>query len=134
MHLVRIFYDRVSTDDLLGPVFARAVPDWTKHRQVLTAFWCQIELGIRGFRGSPVKQHAALASVEPLTSDQFGRWVWLFCDTVDSAWRGPHAESIKLKATALAHAQARAVPNACWNGELNAQVRSVLEAPHHLRP
>ena len=111
--LVQIFYARIATDELLGPVFTQqADVDWREHHETLTAFWCQLELGIRGFHGAPTQKHSALSKEIPFRREQFARWVWLFHDTVDSGWEGPHAESIKAKASMIARVQSKVVENA----------------------
>ncbi len=116
--LVRRFYLRVGKDDLLSPVFVdHAGVDWDAHRQTLTAFWCKVELGLPGFEGAPTQKHSALSATRPFRAEQFARWVWLFHDTIDNRWRGPHAESIKARAVMIAKAQSRMVTNAePWNG------------------
>ena len=111
--LVRIFYTRVAEDPLLGPVFVRqAQVDWDEHQHTLTAFWCKLELGLPGYFGSPTEKHAALSAVRPFRAVQFERWIALFHDTIDSGWEGPHAESIKARATQIAKLQSRLVPGA----------------------
>ncbi|MEM7306073.1 MAG: group III truncated hemoglobin [Planctomycetota bacterium] len=116
--LVRAFYARVRTDELLGPVFNdQAHVDWDEHIPRLTAFWCKIELGIPGFIGAPTQKHSALSSTIPFAAKQFGRWVALFHETVDEGWCGPHAESIKANSVRIARAQSLAVIRAePWAG------------------
>ena len=116
--LVATFYKRVESDDLLGPVFVRqARVNWTEHLPKITAFWCKLEHGMPGFNGAPTQKHNALSSVEAFRAEQFERWVALFHDTVDSGWAGPHAESIKARAVAIAKAQSMIVVGAeQWNG------------------
>jgi len=117
--LVETFYERVREDDLLGPVFLdQAVVDWGEHLPKLTAFWCQLELGIPGFHGLPTQKHSALSSVRPFRAEQFGRWVALFHDTVDGGWAGPRAESIKSRAEQIAKLQSRIVQGAEPWGEV----------------
>ncbi|MEM7307932.1 MAG: group III truncated hemoglobin [Planctomycetota bacterium] len=111
--LVETFYGRVRRDALLAPVFVeQAQVDWEEHIPKLTAFWCKLELGIPGFHGAPTQKHSALSSVVPFRAEQFERWVALFHDTVDREWRGPHADSIKARATQIASVQSRVVSGA----------------------
>ena len=111
--LVRQFYARVEIDDLLRPVFVdQAEVDWETHLPKITAFWCQMELGIPGFDGFPTRAHALLSEETPFRAEQFGRWVGLFHDTVDRGWAGPRAESMKHRAILIAQAQSRLVPTA----------------------
>ncbi len=116
--LVRAFYERVAVDDLLAPVFVdQAAVNWETHRPRITAFWCQLELGIEGFHGAPTQKHRKLSAEEPFRAEQFARWVSLFHDTIDQRWAGPHAESIKARATTIAMIQSQVVPTAePWPG------------------
>ena len=117
-HLVRIFYARVEKDDLLGPIFVeQASVDWREHALKLTAFWCQQELGIAGFHGSPTQKHSVLSKNKAFRAELFARFVGLFHDTVNSSWDGPHAESVKARALEIARAQSQVVVNAePWDG------------------
>lgn len=118
--LMEDFYARVRGDDLLAPVFLlQASVDWGEHLPKLTAFWCQLELGIPGFHGLPTQKHSALSREEPFRAEQFGRWVALFHDTVDEGWRGPRADSIKARAAQIARLQSRVVEGAePWGADL----------------
>ena len=42
--LVATFYARAREDDVLGPVFNRAVHDWDEHIAQITDFWSSIML------------------------------------------------------------------------------------------
>ncbi len=111
--LVRTFYDRVAVDDLLGPVFVdQAKVDWEEHLPRLTGFWCQLELGITGYVFQPTQKHTELSNRVPFRAEQFQRWVDLFHGTIDAGWQGPHAESMKARAVAIAKAQSMVVPSA----------------------
>lgn len=111
--LVRTFYARVAVDDLLAPVFVdQAAVDWDEHLPKITAFWCKMELGIPGYAGAPTEQHTRHSDVEPFRAQQFARWVSLFHDTIDTAWAGPHADSIKARAVMIASIQSRIVESA----------------------
>ncbi|MFT7465072.1 MAG: hemoglobin [Pseudohongiellaceae bacterium] len=117
--LVDSFYARVREDDLLGPVFVgQAQVNWDEHLPKITAFWCQLELGLPGFHGLPTQKHNALSKVQPFRAEQFGRWVELFHDTVDRGWVGPRAESIKARAGQIAKLQSRVVEDAEAWGEM----------------
>ncbi len=108
--LVRVFYARVQIDDLLSPVFVdQADVNWEEHLPRITAFWCKLEFGLPGFNGAPTQKHSALSSEIPFRAEQFGRWVELFHDTIDEAWSGAHADSIKQRAVKIATVQSRAV-------------------------
>jgi len=116
--LVNTFYARVQRDDLLAPVFVdQAEVDWDEHLPKLAAFWCKLEFGMPGFHGAPTQTHSRLSSVAPFRAEQFARWVELFHNTIDAGWTGPHAESIKARATMIAKVQSQMVVGAeTWNG------------------
>lgn len=115
--LVPTFYDRVQRDDLLGPIFTEvAQVDWDEHLPKLTAFWCQMVLGIPGFRGSPAAKHVQTARKHPFTLEHFDRWIALFHDTIDRAWHGPKAEEIKNRSVMIARYQAQLVGAGDWSG------------------
>ena len=81
--LVRRFYSRVSSDDLLGPVFNDvAQVDWSEHLPKLTAFWSRVLLDIPGFNGAPMQAHHRIHAQHEFTSEHFHRWLDLFFDTL----------------------------------------------------
>jgi hemoglobin len=102
-HLVNYFYDRVRADEILGPIFDDvANTDWDAHLPKMYDFWETVLFGASGFRGNPLAVHLVLASRVPLGPREFGRWLDLFHDSVDIAFRGPCAEAAKLRASRIA--------------------------------
>jgi hemoglobin len=102
--MVRRFYQDVTQDDLLGPVFNDvAAVDWNEHLPKLAAFWNRALLGIEGYAGNPFRAHALINQRSPFTQAHFDRWLELFHDAVELGWTGPMAE----RALALAHNVAR---------------------------
>jgi len=75
--LVKEFYAAAGADAVLGPVFARAIPDWEEHFQVVQDFWSRSLLGTSRYSGNPFSAHIALK----LTPEHFTRWVGLFTQT-----------------------------------------------------
>ena len=74
--LVDAFYGRVREDELLGPVFLKALgEDWTAHLERLSEFWSTIVLGTRSFHGNVYGTHMQLNGIEPA---HFRRWLDLF--------------------------------------------------------
>lgn len=105
--LVRRFYSRVSSDDLLGSVFNDvAQVDWSEHLPKLTAFWSRVLLDIPGFNGAPMQAHHRIHVQHEFTSEHFHRWLDLFFDTLDEGWVGPRAEYAKEVAASVARAHA----------------------------
>jgi hemoglobin len=70
---VRAFYDTARQDPLLGPVFDR-VGDWEHHIGRISAFWANVALGTREYRGNPMAAHLPLG-LEPA---HFTRWLELW--------------------------------------------------------
>ena len=58
--LVRRFYGRVRTDELLGPVFEAHVDDWEAHMRHLVDFWSALLRGTRRFQGAPMQKHMVI--------------------------------------------------------------------------
>lgn len=72
--LVRGFYARVRTDDVLGPIFAAKVEDWEPHLQRMCAFWSSVALMTGRYHGQPMAKHLPL----PVDARHFDRWLALF--------------------------------------------------------
>ena len=97
--LVYSFYDRVQTDELLGPVFNDvAHVDWPAHLPVMVDFWSSLLFGTANYKGRPFPKHAAL----PINRAHFGRWLKLFFENLDAQFAGPKAEEAKAKALSIA--------------------------------
>lgn len=77
--LVDRFYARIQTDDLLGPIFADHVADWSQHLPRMKQFWTSIMIEPGRFNGSPMQKHIALGI---LTKAHFDHWLALWDDTV----------------------------------------------------
>src|SRR3569832_2158485 len=80
--LVDRFYDKVTADPVLGPVFNPVVHDWPEHKRLLTSFWCSVALGAASYRGNPM----ALPRRLPLRAAHFDHWLDL--------WRATCAEEL----------------------------------------
>lgn len=80
--LVRTFYARARSDDLIGPIFEAAVKDWDHHIEKITDFWSGIVLRTGRYDGRPMRPHFML-SLEP---QHFDRWLQLFEATARELW------------------------------------------------
>lgn len=80
--LVERFYARVRRDDVLGPVFARALGEddeaWGAHLARLRDFWSSVMLTSGRYHRDPFSAHLRLPDLEPA---MFGRWLALFGET-----------------------------------------------------
>jgi len=94
--LVNKFYDKVKTDELLGPVFSHV--DWPHHLPVMYNFWSSMLLGDQSYSGNPLQKHLPL----PVGENHFDRWLELFKETVDATFEGEKAEEVKTRANSIA--------------------------------
>jgi hemoglobin len=97
--MVHSFYDKVRADNILSPVFNKAIPgDWEPHLQTMCEFWNTMILYTREYLKDPISKHVAF-SLEP---KQFERWLLLFEDTVNQLFEGPNANAAKSRAQNIA--------------------------------
>ncbi len=98
--LVDQFYGKVRADDMLGPVFLKALgEDWTEHLGRLTEFWSTIVLGTRTFHGNVYGTHMQLNGIEP---EHFQRWLALFGQTANELFEPEQAEQFMAMARRVA--------------------------------
>lgn len=72
--LVRDFYARVRTDEMLAPIFDARIRDWEPHLQQMCAFWSSVALMSGRYHGAPMPKHLPL----PIDAAHFDRWLELF--------------------------------------------------------
>src|SRR5258708_7164285 len=65
--LVRRFYAKIQSDEVLGPIFAARITDWEPHLQRMTAFWSSVALMSGRYHGQPMQVHLGL----PVDADHF---------------------------------------------------------------
>jgi hemoglobin len=75
--LVHSFYDRIRTDEVLGPIFAARITNWAPHLERMCAFWSSVTLMTGRYHGRPMQAHAPL----PIDASHFDRWLALFAET-----------------------------------------------------
>ena len=97
--MVDRFYENIRKDELVGPVFAEKVEDWSKHLPRMYAFWGSILFGKTEYSGNPFAKHMPLE----IGKEHFERWLELFLGTVDSLFEGQKAEHAKSAAKSIAH-------------------------------
>lgn len=87
--IVNSFYNKVKTDELIGPVFASRIAekDWPRHLERMYTFWTTILLNEPGYSGQPFEKHREL----PIDQVHFDRWVGLFKEIVEGLFTGPIA-------------------------------------------
>jgi hemoglobin len=83
--LVDRFYDKVSADPMLGPVFNPIVEDWSHHKGLMTTFWSTVALRTAQYRGNPLAKHQPLG----IGKAHFERWLALWRETAHEVLRDP---------------------------------------------
>lgn len=80
--VVHGFYAAIREDDLVGPVFARAIApdDWPHHLGKMCDFWSSTLLRSGRYEGRPLPPHLAIPE---LGDEHFKRWLGLFRETVN---------------------------------------------------
>ncbi len=96
INLVDLFYDKVTKDELLAPVFRHV--DWPQHLPTMYNFWSSMLLGDQTYQGNPFQKHVHLT----IDSSHFNRWLELFRLTVDEHFAGFKADEVKSRATSIA--------------------------------
>ena len=97
--LVDAFYEKVSRDELLSPIFNKRIQNrWPQHLQKMYSFWQTVLLDERTYIGSPFTPHAQL----PIDHSHFQRWMKLFIETADTLFEGKKAEEAKWRAGKMA--------------------------------
>ncbi|UWQ29549.1 group III truncated hemoglobin [Leisingera sp. M523] len=73
--VVAVFYTRVRTHEVLGPVFAAHVADWVEHEEKIAGFWRNAILRERSYSGNPMRVHVSRPDVK---AEHFPLWLGLF--------------------------------------------------------
>lgn len=89
--LVDLFYLQARQDELLGPVFNRAIENWQQHLPRMYQFWEKLLFGTEGYSGNPFQKHLALH----LGAEHFEAWLRIFNNTVQENFAGVKAEQAK---------------------------------------
>lgn len=97
--LVDSFYDTVRNDDLLGPIFARHVVDWSLHLPKMYAFWSTVVRRTGRYAGRPLEAHQRLPG---LMQAHFDRWIALWTQTVARVVPAPSRNAFVVPATRMA--------------------------------
>ena len=99
--LVRSFYSRIRTDEVLGPIFESVIgDDWEPHLQKMFSFWSSVMLMTGRYKGQPMVAHMRLKSVEP---EHFDRWLALFRETAEETCSAETAAAFLQRAERIAN-------------------------------
>jgi hemoglobin len=102
---LRRFYEKVQADDLIGPVFARAVHDWDAHIKVMVDFWSRALLGTERYHGQPFQPHVPLQ----IGQAHFDRWLVLWREATHETMPAGLADHISKAAANMSHCWGRAL-------------------------
>jgi hemoglobin len=94
-NLVRTFYNRLLSDELMSPHFKGI--DFEHHFPRMIGFWSFILLDKTGFEGNVFDKHRHLK----IGDAHFERWIATFCQTVDDLHAGETAEKAKQQAKVI---------------------------------
>ena len=103
--LVDRFYARARRDELLGPVFARAVGEgegdeaWAAHLARVSDFWSSVMLRSGRYHGDPFSMHLRLPDLQPA---MFDRWLTLFGETCAELFEPDVADALCERAERIA--------------------------------
>ena len=101
--VVNAFYEKVKTDDILGPVFNVLIPvNWDTHLPVMYQFWENIIFYTGSYTGNPMTLHKYIQNKIRISVDQFDRWIQLFNQTTDELFEGKNASLAKQRAAGIA--------------------------------
>lgn len=106
--LLRRFYNRVLTDEVLAEPFAQLrSTGLDAHIPVMCDFWETVLFRAGRYRGSALTAHRVVHQRTPLSGKHFVRWLTVWRDTVDEMYRGTAAERAKVQAARIAWAMHR---------------------------
>jgi hemoglobin len=102
--LVDAFYARVREDDLIGPVFNRAIDDWPEHLDKLQSFWSSVMLTSGRYKGRPLPAH--IQHGEAIDARAFERWLAIWKGTTEELLEPSSAAALQEKASRIAESLA----------------------------
>ncbi|MFK7756529.1 MAG: group III truncated hemoglobin [Flavobacteriales bacterium] len=104
--LVGIFYGTIRKNEVLGPIFNKAIPEetWEAHMEKITDFWDSAVFGTMTFKGNPATKHVELDKANNYSIDQkhFAIWLTHWKEIIDANYTGAVAENMKLRAEKMA--------------------------------
>lgn len=98
--LVHSFYGKVREDEVLGPVFDRAISDWPHHLEKMVDFWSSVMLTTGHYKGNPMMMH--LKHIARIRPEMFDRWLELWRETARELLDQAGAEAVIGKAERIA--------------------------------
>lgn len=106
--LLRRFYGRVFTDDVLAEPFSELrAQGLESHLPVMCDFWETVLFRAGLYHRNALVVHRRLDMRHPLYAKHFARWLALWEATVDDMYDGPAADRAKVQAGRIARAMHR---------------------------
>jgi hemoglobin len=105
--LMTEFYQKALKDKMIGYIFTDVAEiNLEHHLPIIADFWEMLLFGTVNFQmkygRSPMQVHGALSEKTAFRAEHFGRWVKLFCETVDEKFAGATANLAKVRAVSIA--------------------------------
>lgn len=128
--LVRAFYEKVLTDEIIGFFFTHiAKVDLEEHTPKIVSFWEMQLFGRRSFRGNTYLAHKKISNQAFMSEHHFHRWIYLFHSAVDSLFKGPNADRVKINSLAIAKKMQLSISNGHQFAPTENNEPSGLKAP-----
>lgn len=101
--LLRSFYAKVRTDELLGPIFNVRISDWEHHFEHLTDFWESNLFFQKKYFGDPLQKHVEVDKYHEgsINEMHFGVWLNYWYQTIDELFEGEVATIAKNRARSM---------------------------------
>ncbi|MEO6656350.1 MAG: group III truncated hemoglobin [Pyrinomonadaceae bacterium] len=104
--LMRVFYERAITDDVIGYIFTGVAKlDLEHHLPIIGDFWetMLFQTGNYAKHGrNPLEVHRAIHLRNEFEPKHFVRWLEIFVRSVDEEFAGERAEFLKMRARTIA--------------------------------
>ena len=102
--LVRIFYEKLLADDMLGHIFTEVAQiDLVEHLPILFDFWESVLFQVGKYSRNTMDIHLDLNMKYRLKGEHFNQWLILFYETVDEYFEGIKAQQAKERALSIAN-------------------------------
>lgn len=100
---IKVFYEKVKTNDTIGIIFTEIVPiNWEHHISLITDFWESILLDNPVYKKNAMEVHYTLNKIFPLKKEHFDAWLDIFNHTIDIMYEGEKVIMAKKRAKSIA--------------------------------
>ena len=98
--LVHTFYEKIRSNEEIGPFFNKTIENWEEHVEKLTDFWETNLFAVRKYFGNPIDAHNEVDQKfnNGIDSSIFGLWLNLWFETLDELFEGENVEILKRRA------------------------------------